>query len=94
MFKTIAEVRQANRAIGHHFFDRKTMAFFASRVESGLYAGRWFITSEKAGFTSERRTYTVREVMPDGKVNTVGEFCKYHIVEDARDRCRELAKGK
>lgn len=95
MFQTIAEVRQANRAIGHHFFDRSTMRFFASRVESGLYAGRYFITSEKAGFQSEQRKFTIREVGSNGEVKTVGDtFNEFLFIEDARDRCRELAKGQ
>jgi hypothetical protein len=94
MFKTIADVRAANRAIDHHFFDRSTMRFFASRIESGLYAGRYFITSEKAGFTSEQRRFTIREVMPSGEVKTADDsFNKFLFIEDARDRCRELAKG-
>ena len=93
MFTTISELRQANRAIDHHFFDRSTMRFFASRVESGLYAGRFFITSEKAGFSSQQRRYTVREALPTGEVKTVGDtFNKFSFIEDARDMCRELAK--
>lgn len=93
MFQTIAQVRQANRDAGNHFFDRSTMRFFASRVESGLYAGRYFITSEKAGFDSQQRRYTIREAMPDGDVRTVDDsFNKFRFIEDARDKCRELAK--
>lgn len=92
MFTTISEVRTANRAIGHHFFDVSTMRFFASRVESALYAGRFFITSEKAGFNTERRKYTVREVLDDGEVRTYRDtFNKFSDIEDARDLCRNLA---
>lgn len=95
MFTTISELRQANREIGNHFFDRSTMRFFASRVESGLYAGRYFITSEKTGFDSTVRKFTVREAQPDGRVATVGDtFNKFLFIEDARDLCRELSKGK
>lgn len=34
MFKTMADVRAANKAIGHHYFERSTMRFFDSRVDS------------------------------------------------------------
>lgn len=92
MFKTISDVRQANRSIGNHFFDRSTMRFFDSRVESSLYAGRFFITSEKAGFSAYDRKFTIREALPSGEVKTVGNsFNKYHSIEDAREECKRLA---
>lgn len=92
-FSTMADVRAANRALGHHFFERDTMRFFESRVESALYAGRYFITSEKAGFRETQRKFTIREVTPDGYIKTVGEFCAYDFIENARDEARRLAAG-
>lgn len=92
MFKTIADVRQANKESGGYFFSRDTVRFFGSRVESSLYAGRYFITSEKAGFSSTLRKFTIREALPDGSVNTVTDtFNKFRCIEDAREECRSLA---
>ena len=90
-FKTIAEVRAANKAAGHHFFERSTMRFFDSAVESALYGGRFFVTSEKGPVAESVRRYTVREVSQDGKVSTRGEFQAYRTIEDAREAARELA---
>jgi hypothetical protein len=94
MFRTMADVREANREAGHHFFDRKTMQFFASRVESVLYAGRYFVTSEAQPMGNNRgpRKGTVREVNQLGHVSTVGKFMEYASLVDARERARELAR--
>jgi hypothetical protein len=91
MFKTMADVRDANRANGNFFFSRDTMRFFASKIESGLYGGRYFITSEK-NFDGSQRFYTIREAKPDGDISTVGEFRAYRNIEGARSRCRELVR--
>ncbi len=89
-FKTIAEVRAANKAAGHHFFERSTMRFFDSAVESALYGGRFFVTSEKGPVAESVRRYTVREAFPDGKVSTSGAFQAYRTLEDAREALRRL----
>jgi len=83
MFKTLAEVKAANKAIGNHWFERSTMRFFNSKVETGLLRGRFFITSERMELTFPKR-YTVREAMPDGDIKTVGEFQGYTDLELAR----------
>lgn len=75
MFSTISEVKEANASIGHH---------------STLYAGRYFITSERYDENSPRR-YSVRFVHDDGAVDTFGDFQQYRTLEDARDACREQA---
>lgn len=90
-FKTISDVRRANREAGQHFFDRDTMRFFGSRVVSGLYAGRFFVTSEKGPYDTAR-TYTVREAEPDGGIETCGDFQEYRHIEDAREAARNLAR--
>ncbi len=92
MFRTIADVRRANKAAGHHFFERDTMRFFASIVERGLYGGRFFVTSERGPVAKDTRRYTVREVSQDGKVSTRGAFQAHRFIEDARAACRKLAR--
>jgi len=90
-FRTIAEVRAANKAAGQYFFERATMRFFRSIVESGLYAGRYFVTSERGPHDDSPRRYSVREAEPDGGIETCGDFQEYLTIEDARAAARELA---
>jgi hypothetical protein len=81
-FKTIAEVRQANKASGNHWFDRSSMRHFNTRIESKLYKGGYFITSESMRLDPARR-YTVRKALSDGSIQTVGEFHWYLRKSDA-----------
>lgn len=67
-FKTISDVRAANKQLGHHFFDKDTMKFFKSKIESGLIKQRFFITSEQP--QSGPRQFKVREVQNNGAVTT------------------------
>jgi hypothetical protein len=83
-FKTLAEFRQFNKETGRHFFDRDTMWFWNSRVESGLIKGRYFITSEDSvSFQgTPERIFAVREANADGSVTTL----KSHIADKAAAR--------
>lgn len=95
MFKSMAEFKAKNAAEGLHFFDRDTMRYWKSRVESSLIGGRYFITSEEKWKFNEHakpeRKYTVRETKPDGRVTTL----KSHIatLEDAREWLKDYRKG-
>jgi hypothetical protein len=85
MFNTIAEVKKANKAKGQHFFDKDTLAFFGSNVYNGLYTvndRQFFITSED-NFNRTEKGFTIREAMPDGDIETVGEFLQYETKEQA-----------
>lgn len=90
-FKTMADVRRANKAAGLHFFDRDTMRFFRSRIVSGLYAGRFFVTAEAHHSWRELR-YSIREADASGEVRTVFDFGPFDVLKDARHRARELAR--
>lgn len=93
-FTTIADVRAANKAAGQHWFERGTMRFFQTRIESALYGGRCFITSEQCPIgTGHPRLYSIREALPTGRIETVGEFQQYRHIEDAREAARKLAQG-
>ena len=72
-FKRMSDLRAANAAAGHFFFSRGAMRAFNSRIESALYDGRVFITSESMGYGDDdhRRMFAVREAMPDGKIETL-----------------------
>lgn len=89
MFKTMAEVRQANQAIGNTWFSDDNMRFFHTLIESKLYAGRYFITSDAMTLDSVRK-YSVREADKDGRISTIGEFHSYLTLEDAEDAIQSL----
>lgn len=88
-YTSIADVRAANAAIGGHWFERGSMRFFNSVIESKLIGGRWFVTSERMDL-DRRKLYSVREALPTGEIDTVGEFQGYGTREDAMDAVREL----
>lgn len=90
-FRTIADVRRANREAGQHFFDRDTMRAFGSRVVSSLYAGRFFVTREYGEGSNYPGPvkYHVREAEPSGRILSHERFA---TLEDAREAARNLAR--
>ena len=79
MFTSLREVAEANRAAGWHWFDKSAMRFFGTRLETEIITRgerQFFISSEQREPDTDRR-YTIREVLPTGKVETVGEFMQY-----------------
>lgn len=92
MFKTISEVKKANKEIGHFFFEKATMRFFNSRIESGILKGRFFITSERFNEDTPR-LFTLREVKPDGEVETLGEFQEFTTIQEAKEYLKNHLKG-
>lgn len=99
MFDSVAAVKAANKEAGQTWFSRGNMRFFNSKIESGMYGRRYFITSEKRdgdtylGIPDGDRRYTIREALPNGHVETVGEFQAYATIGEAREAARELVKA-
>jgi len=93
MFQTIEQIKDANQAAGYKFFEPDTLRFFDSRVSSEVYGGRYFITSEKSGFSSTIRAYTVRRANDDGTITTVSGFLQFPTAAKARTFARRLADG-
>jgi len=89
-FRDLDEIKAANKAAGHHWFNPSTLRFFSSRVNATLYQGRFFITSERPHH-DERRLYTVRAAHEDGSIGTVGPFYHYSRNEALR-AARRVAK--
>jgi hypothetical protein len=82
-FKTLAEFKAAYKTTDGHFFDKKTMRFFNSRIESGLLKGKYFITSE-SDMRNENRFYNVREIQEDLSIRTIVEFNKFKSKAQAK----------
>lgn len=91
-FKTLSEFKQANKANGYHFFDRKTMSFFNSKIESALLKGGYFITSEQVETSAgiEPRKYTLRKCNDNATVTTVGEFQRFRTKAAAKHYIKTL----
>ena len=87
VYFTIQQIKDANKAIGHHWFDAGTLRFFNSRV-SGPVIGNMFVSSEKG--PDEIRRYTIRECT-NGVINTVGEFQAYATKAQALRALRTIA---
>lgn len=81
-FRTINDVKRANRKRGHYWFSPDTLRWFRSRIETELVAGRCFITSEQQD-DNHPRLFTVREAYPDGDIGTVGSFQQHATLHDA-----------
>lgn len=91
-FSTISDVRGANELAGDYFFDPLEMQEFGIKIESTLYAGTLFITSEKS-WGVRGRHYTLRYVVPTGMVFTLGNASWLDTIDQAREIAREIAKA-
>lgn len=79
-YKNLAEIREANRVAGMHWFSPDTLRFFGTRMcaHGRIFGGRYFVTSEYVGFDRRGpRRYSVRVAGPDGAIDTVGDFGAY-----------------
>lgn len=99
-YRTLDDIKERNRRLGHCWFEPATMRFFSSRVQSTIYPtadGRaYFVSSERnthRSVTEGRRLYTVRIAQPDGEIDTVGEFQQYRTGRAAHAAARRLAEG-
>lgn len=81
--ETVADLRRKNEEIGNHFFSPSTMKGFASKVESEILGGQYFITSEK-NFNGTKREFTIRGFKPDGKVINNPFNQKFDTKSDAK----------
>jgi len=82
---SLADVKELNREAGQHFFDRDTMRFFKSTIETGLLKGGYFITGESQTGYGSNRKYTARKVdYLNGSIKTLGEFNQCSTRDNAK----------
>lgn len=88
---TIAAIKAANKAADYHFFDRKTMQFFNSKVVSSVQQGPggvFFVTSEKYG--DGPTSYKVRQFNEaTANIRTVEDF---NFKDTALTKARMLSR--
>lgn len=90
-FKTMDDVRHANKDSGFNWFSEDTMKWWKSKVESTLEHGRYFIISENEFASDGRvaaRIYAVRHANDDGSIKTIKSHLK--CIEDATKLIDEL----
>lgn len=73
---SISELKELNKRNGGCWFEPATMRFFGTRIESGIIAKEYFITSEQP--PHGLRQFSVRQFSKTGDVDTIGEFCSYN----------------
>lgn len=91
MFKTMSEVRAANRAAGYNWFRKDTMRFWKSKIETGLLKGQYFVSSEDEWAIDGRkpkRIYAVRQAHADGHIETL--ISHLTSLESAREYIKDL----
>ena len=73
-----------NKHTGHYFFDCNTASCFKSRVQKiPPYGGRVFVTSECHRGLRTGRRYSVREIQPDGSIETPSGYRAFASRYDA-----------
>jgi hypothetical protein len=91
---SIESIKRANREAGLNWFAPDSMRFFGSRILSGVYSGRFFVTSERCRWGDHDRLYSVRVACPDGSIDTVGAFQAYRTARQAKAAARKLATSE
>lgn len=97
MFRTIADIRAANKAAGFHFFDRDTMKFFGTTVYRQVYGGRYFVTHERSFMVEHSlgmdpsRPFIVRRLADGGRIETIAAF---PTLEGARHEAKATAMAE
>lgn len=86
--QSIAELKRLNESNGMCWFEKGSMKFFGTRIESGIIKGKYFITSEQPPHGP--RKFSVRSFDDTGNVDTVGEFCDYDSKREAIEAIPEL----
>jgi hypothetical protein len=90
LYGSIAEIREANKAAGQHWFEKDTLRFFDGIVpeDQPIVHGRFFVSSEQFDSRSPR-THTLRYANPDAAINTVGDFQQFDSFDEAREALRD-----
>lgn len=92
--KTMEDVIRMCKEEGNHFFDRDTILFFGSKVETKLFDNFTFVTSDD-NWNRTERMYTVRQFDPyyesmGGMIKDVSGFGEFKSLEDAVEYAKSV----
>lgn len=80
---TINQMIKINKKHGYNFFDKKTMEFWNSKIETEVFENNTFVTSEN-NYDRTKILYTARLFNPiSGRIKTIGEFQQFETLEEA-----------
>ncbi len=89
-FKTVSDIRAVHKG---HWFDRKTMKFFGSKLYPTIYGGKYFITSEQPPHGP--RVFSIRAYdQVNDDISTVGQLGQYATLKAAKDAVKDLTLRK
>ena len=91
-YNTITEIKEANKALGHHWFSTGTKRFFDSKIESRVLHGQYFISSEKIPGDKERK-FTLRKALENGQIESMG-FHAFKTKVQAKNALKEHLKAQ
>jgi len=87
-FRTIADVKKANKENGFFWFSKGAMKFFDTKIETSLLKGGYFVTSEDIDCHNFRK-YKIRRVKNDkGNIETIGD--SFNRLEKAKEIIRDM----
>ncbi|MEB3023072.1 MULTISPECIES: hypothetical protein [Mycolicibacter] len=81
-FHDFAEIRKANEAIGHFWFEHDPQR--GHRIETPLLDGRYWIESQWADFDESSRCYQLVEVSTDGSIKYLLDARRFEGIDEAR----------
>jgi len=89
MFRTLQQIKDANKATGLYWFEPESMRFFKSRVSEKVYptkdGGAYFVSSERG--PSNVRAYTIRKCRADGYIRTAPCGFQAHKTRRIAHKC-------
>ena len=89
----MTEAKRIYKSYKGHFFDKNTMKFFGSRIESGLFKDYFFVTSE-LDFFGEKRAYTIRKFSENySNIENVSEFQKFGTKDEAMEFMKKVSEN-
>jgi hypothetical protein len=97
---SIADIKAIyNPGEGRHWFDRSTMRFFRTKLPRVGYQADngdiYFVTSEQfvGSHSIDPRRYTVRKLIGQGDIQTIGEFNTIPTIGEATQAAKMYALG-
>ncbi len=92
-FKSTKEIKKFHEGNNKKFFDPDTLRWFNSRILHGVVHGRIFFTSERDSYRdSNPRRYTVRMILQDRSIISLGGFDGFATNYEARKWAKALPK--
>lgn len=91
--KTMADIKSFyySKHPEGHWFDRKTISFFNSKLPSNTLRGRFFVTGERYDMDCPLR-FSARFIDSNGDINTLGEFQQFFSKTVASSYIQSLPK--